>query len=193
MDSAVLKFNSEGVTQFINIPPIAVPTLLFSEEANTQHYYPRWAITDYDLPQQATTEVPSDELRGAVGVGWDPGIDTAPAQTPPASAANRACHKIMAAAGVNYGSDALANGAEAGVCDDIFLFTKAAEAGGGFSAADLATGTADIGTRFAPASTFASGLSATNHSMPGAVRDLTYGTRCNCFSYTSPLEPIIDG
>jgi hypothetical protein len=53
------------------------------------------------------------------------------------------------------------------------------------------TGLAAVGSSYQPASTFASGLSAKDHSLPGAVFDLHWDARSLVFRYdTSRTYPM---
>ncbi|HWB67921.1 MAG TPA: hypothetical protein VG708_13940 [Mycobacteriales bacterium] len=186
MGSAVLQFAAAGVTHVLNIPPIALEELFFYDAASQQHYFPRSGVTSFSLPNQQVADLPHKELVGEVGISWTP-TDASPVPAPSAQA--RQCDAYAKAAGIRDTTGLQVENFR-GVCDAIRLFVAAAQAGGGFTAADLAAGMAKVGARFAPASTYSSELSASNHGLPGEVRDFRFDSSCTCMKYFGGLHPI---
>jgi ABC-type branched-subunit amino acid transport system substrate-binding protein len=189
MAAAELQFASAGVTHVLNIPPVAGAMLFFLEVAQAQGYHPRLGITSYDLPNQDASDLPHQSLLGAMGVGFDPGDDAVPSQTPKPNAPAKACDHAERRAGVSN-TTPLSIGTARQLCDALNLFVKAATAGGGFTAEDIAAGMAAAGPNFVPGATYGSQLSATNHSMPANLRDLFWQPSCTCFQYRGGLHPI---
>lgn len=103
MQSAVLRFQAEGVTQ-VTMPgaPEGAAILLFSQGANQQRYYPGYLLTSnsfaYDNSQG---NWPAAQLTKMRGIGFSPLLDVglkAPT-TPRQAQAQAACKKLDPTAG----------------------------------------------------------------------------------------------
>lgn len=181
--AATLKFAAAKVTHVLNIPPIAAAMLFFTQSAENQKYRPRYGITSYSIPSQWEANFPKAQQSGAMGVGFNPGYDASASRQPAKSAAAKSCDAILRAGGVNETNPLPANNARL-FCDSLQLFVSAAKVSGSFAPEAIAAGMAKVGPTFAPAAVFGSMLSATNHWVPGQVRDIAYATACSCFSYS---------
>jgi hypothetical protein len=189
LEAAVLRFRSEGVTHVISTDQFL---FVFGTKAETQNYRPRYGVTTANAPYVLLqTTVPQRQLNGSVGVGAIPALDT-DAQHDPGNAVPGAarCRGIMTKAGLSYSDKRFATAYSYGFCDSFDLLSSAMLERG-FTGAGIRDGLALIGKSLKPASTFRSGLVATNRVIPGAVADLRWDTPCSCFRYASSvLHPL---
>lgn len=195
MSAAILRFRNAGVTHMIDITNVAAAVLIFAQTAQQQRYFPRYGMTSWLLPDTAAQTFRdsgiSQQLHGAIGVGWTPGGDVDVEHDPGETAPQRACRQVMAKAGLDYSGQQKRFALHTAwvLCDAIGLLVAAAERGGGLSPESLARGMG-AGAPLVPAVTFSNGLSASSPSLPAAYREIHYDTGCTCFVYRGPTRPI---
>jgi hypothetical protein len=182
LSSAVLQFRARGITHVFSTDNGYAS---FLESANSQHYYPRSAISSFQTPELLQANAPKKELVGALGIGSDPSIDVAQAQDPGnITPAEKSClleqQKLQSFSGLRF---AEAIGLE--YCDAFRLIRAAALAAGGLSGPDIVKGLQLAGPTYIPSISFASGLRENDFALPGAGRDLAFEGKCQCFAYTS--------
>jgi hypothetical protein len=185
LSSAVLQFRSRGITHVFSTDNGYGQ---FLQQADSQKYYPRSAITTFDTPALLRTNVSKKILIGAMGVGSDPAIDVDFAQDPGyITPAQKSCitqqEKYQSYKGLRF---ALAVALE--YCDAFRLIKAAALAAGGLTGPQMVEGFQLAGPEFIPAMTFVSGMHRNNFAVPGAGRDLAFLDRCGCFAYTSKVN-----
>jgi hypothetical protein len=187
LSSAVLQFRARGVTHVIGVDG---GISSFMSQAEGQRYYPRYGLSTLNTPEStlANGNVNALQLRGAIGVGWDPALDVGSAQDPGAiSSAEKSClalqERAQSYSGLRF---AVAIGTE--YCDTFNLIKAEALAGGGLSGPDLVRGQGIAGPTFVPAGTFRSGLRPGDPGLPGAARDVGYSGKCSCFKYLSSTD-----
>ena len=184
LSSAVLQFRARGVTHvFSTVNGYAS----FFSYANSQHYYPRSAITTFDTPQLLQHNAPKKELAGAMGVGSDPSIDVDFAQDPPGyiTSGEKSCLATQKKGGQTYAGLRFAEAVGLEYCDAFRLIRAAALASGGLTGPDLVKGFQLAGPDFIPAISFESGMHTNDFALPGAGRDIAFQSKCQCFAYTS--------
>jgi hypothetical protein len=182
LSSAVLQFRSRGITHVFSTDNAVGQ---FIQNAGSQHYYPRYAMSSFNTPALLTSNVSATELRGAMGLGSDPSIDVDFNKDPGnVTAGEKTClseqQKSQSYSGLRF---AEAIGLE--YCDAFRLVRAAALAAGGLTGPDIAAGLQKAGPTYDPAITFASGLHTNDFALPGAGRDLAFEASCSCFAYTS--------
>jgi hypothetical protein len=182
LSSAVLQFRSRGVTHVFSTDNGYAS---FLEQANSQHYYPRSAISSFDTPALLSSNAPKKELVGALGIGSDPSLDVNFAQDPGyITPAEKTClteqDKLQSFSGLRF---AEAIGLE--YCDAFRLIRAAALAVGSLTGPELVRGIQLAGPTYVPAISFESGLHTNDFALPGAGRDLAFEGKCQCFVYTS--------
>ena len=191
IQSAVLKFKSEGVTHVLIIEENALVTLLFTRSAENQNYRPRYGLNSQNGPTALRDNVPAGQYNRAVGVGWLPTLDVPANELPP----NRAQERCLAKYAKHGERPANANNAAimVGICERMEFLKAAIEAG----APDI---TIDSFIRGAESlqGTFPSYMSMGTmaigpgrHAGAAYYRHLKYDAGCNCFHYTS--KPIRAG
>ncbi|HWC36209.1 MAG TPA: hypothetical protein VG650_15490 [Mycobacteriales bacterium] len=182
LSSAVLQFRSRGITHVFSTDNGYGQ---FLQQADSQHYYPRSAMTTFDTPALLRTNVSKKVLIGAMGIGSDPSLDVDFGQDPGyITSAEKSClaeqQKSQSYKGLRF---ALAIGLE--YCDAFRLIKAAALAAGGLTGPQMVQGLQLAGPHFIPAITFTSGLKTNDFALPGAARDLAFESKCGCFAYTS--------
>lgn len=194
MSSAVLKFNTAGVTHILDITNVAAPVLVFAQTAQRQRYFPRYGMSSWLLPSQAATIFAQSgiqaQLNGSIGVGWTPGGDVNTAQDPGETPAQRECRNILARGGQTFAGDGQRYALFVGyvLCDAIRLLVTGALDSRDLTPDAIAAGIARAGSRVPVAATFKNGSSSTTRALPSAFRDLYYTNTCSCFEYRGPLH-----
>jgi hypothetical protein len=187
VQSAALRFRNDGVTHVILLDGSGVLTLFFTRNASGQHYYPRYGVNSGTGMQALVTagDIDPAQLKGAVGIGWLPGLDLSAAaakkyETPAAAH----CLAVMSKAGFTF-SDANSKGIAYGICDELYFLANAINSAG--SSVTLANAQAAIdrlGSSFIPAVLPAAYFSATQHDAVTTAYDLVWSDRCGCAAYT---------
>ena len=178
--SAVLKFQSEGITHVFGA------SAWFLKAAENQGYRPRYAFQP-GLGKLGVDNVPANQMRGALTIGYSPAGDVADSEDPGDTAARTACRDRMAHQGlkpVNRADENLLYK----VCDVFFSLRLALVTGGEATPAGLRRGWEAIGSRFAPAATFATLLNADRHFGVAAVRDMHFDSACGCLRYSNKRD-----
>lgn len=188
MSAAVLSFASSGVTHVLTAPPTAAATLIFMETAEQQHFRPRYGMTSYLTPTQIALNAPAAQLMGAVGIGWNPGIDVEDAQDP-GSSPERACLAVLAKSGVTFSSSQrFAKDAAFTLCDAINIPVAGAALSGRLDPDGLFRGITGLGVSFPVAVAFSNALAPTHRTVTGSARDLMFVPSCTCFAYSGPVR-----
>ncbi|MCU1600087.1 MAG: hypothetical protein JWO22_796 [Frankiales bacterium] len=187
----VLKFKSDGISHVIMCD---LGLFVFAEQAETQHYRPRYGVSTFNTPILFLQGVvPDAQLAGALGSGFDPTLDVDDAHDPGNAAlpAAAACRATAAQHGVSYGPQRrFARGVLYDTCDILGLIVAAAGSVNGLDGPSIKRGIGLEGIGLRSGVTFASGLSPTVHAMPAATRDLGWVSSCSCFQYRGPTRPM---
>ncbi|HET6908380.1 MAG TPA: ABC transporter substrate-binding protein [Mycobacteriales bacterium] len=187
MSNAVLQMRNAGVTHILSSES---DVLLFMTAADSQHYRPRYALTSYHAPAvQLQGTVPNSQLVGSMGVGWLPVSDVDAGHDPgPVSSGETSCRKLMQAAGQST-STASAEIVEFAICDGVRLTSDAISFSKDPSSSGLHAGLAALGSGFASALTWRSGLGGSRYDVPGAVREFAFNG--SAYAYvSSTLYPL---
>jgi ABC-type branched-subunit amino acid transport system substrate-binding protein len=179
--SAVLRFKARGIThvQFVDVSGLLA--LQFMQYAETQQYRPRYGLSSANSLSAVQTAVSPNQLRGAIGVGWMPSLDTS--EHPGFSATAQGCLDALRADGQRTG-DRVAVALALWTCETLSFFRAAMELAPEHSAAGFVAGLAAIGDGYVPADTFAVRVGPGRYDGPAAVRPLAYDDGCSCFRYT---------
>lgn len=183
--NVTLQFRARGVNRVL---PVLASPLFLMEAAQSQHYYPAFAVnSDFGPGALLETAAPASELVGAAGMGWQPlaDLDTAH-QLPPISANARLCTQVMNQAGQGS-SSATTQLLEAQICDVLFFAASALHSTRIISPVSLATGKQGL-SGFPSSLTFSVSFPGGRPDGASAFRYLAYRSSCNCFSYTSSNE-----
>jgi len=175
--SAVLKFRAQGISHVFGASGF------FLQYAESQNYRPRYAYLP-GLGSIGAANVPARQMRGALTVGWSPAQDVNAAEDPGDNPGSARCRDVMRSAGLPPGNRTDVKLMYA-VCDAVYSFRAAVEAGGEASVAGLRRGYEALGTRFGPALTFTSSFGPSRHYGVSSVRDMHYDSSCSCLKYSS--------
>lgn len=123
MQSAVLRFQSEGVTHVLMLDETGFIGIGFLTAAESSGYRPRYGLTTYSAPGVLETLVPQEQLKKASGIDWVGGLGP-PEQQPSDTAEIARCRKIVRDAGEDASDGSLAWGVAIGYCARCSLSTR---------------------------------------------------------------------
>jgi hypothetical protein len=183
IQSSVLRLRNDGVDHLVLVDNGGAMTLLFANDAYSQHYFPRYAGTSSNGFQALLSagDIQPAVLAGAVGAGWEPLIDLPRGKSAPfLSAAGRSCRSLMTKAGLSF-SDVNSEAVAFGYCDKVALLRAAV----GRQSPTLAAFVSGLDSldRFDPARGVASRFSATRHDGGSGYFAMTFRNDCSCFAY----------
>lgn len=184
LQSAILRFQSEGITHVIITDVNASLTLLFTRAADGQGYRPRYGVTSQNGGSTVAALAPPGQLDRAVGIGWIPAFDVLAVEVPPNPAFDQ-CLATMAAAGEQPAdtNNAVVMGQ---ICEQLWLLDQAIEAGAPDVTADRAiAGLESLGGSAPSLSSFTNVFGPNRHDGAGTYRTVAYDPACTCFHYTS--------
>ena len=180
--SAVLQFRSAGVDRVI---PVQYSPLFFMATASSQGYHPAYALYS-NLGPGALLEstVPKDQLKNAVGIGWQPYLDIGAGKMPgPVSPLETLCFEIMKKAG-QASTSATTKGFQVQVCNVLFYLQDLATKRGDVPPDLLTSGRPLLGSTFVSSDTFRTDVTHRTDGVAG-YRRLAYQEDCSCFQYVS--------
>ncbi|HZP14255.1 MAG TPA: hypothetical protein VFA96_00415 [Nocardioides sp.] len=190
VSGAVLKFRSDNVSHVIILEASATVSLLFGNNADSQHYYPRYGANSQTGQEAliASGAYPKSQLNGTVGIGWEPSLDIAPSEAGPNSpytnAAQRKCLALYAAHGIQF-SDQNAQGVGYLNCADVWFLRDVAKRMTVLNKEGFLTAANGIGSNFESLTIIASRIDGTHHDAIAAVRYWAYKPECGCMRYTT--------
>lgn len=188
--SATLRMQQDGITHLVFNDATGLILGLFSTNAQTQAYFPRFGITSGAAPQASYTAglVKANQLNGMSGNGWLPTIDLPAADgTRYGTSATQRCLDIMKRrTGQTYTSTNAASIALI-ACDSLFLVQQALAKAPSLSPAGLIAGIESLGGSFVSALLPASFLSS-QHDNAIQAFDQNWVASCNCVRYSSPRD-----
>jgi len=188
ISNAVFRFRSHGIDHVLIADGHAGLfkgtglTLLFLNNAESQHYYPRYGFNAYNSP--AWSALPADQEHGMLAVGW---TDTRPeddAGWHPNTYRNR-CFAIMQAHHVSV-SDEISEGTAAAACDLVWLVRATATSTAALTSTGFIASATRLGTSFGAAWNYATRLAPDQRDGSNAVRDSQFDDGCDCMRFTSP-------
>jgi ABC-type branched-subunit amino acid transport system substrate-binding protein len=187
-NSAIVRFRQAGVTHVMMVENAAIMPFFFLQQAESQQFRPRYALTSNDLPGTVAGQSPAAQLNRALALGWTPPADVGYGDHPGGNSAWALCNDIMKKAGFDpTGGGFYTQNA----CDALFFLKQAGDRAPALTADGLRQGTEALGTAY----TSPYGLGPTEFG-PGrydgaaAAGILAYDTPCKCFKFTnrSPLR-----
>jgi hypothetical protein len=179
LSSAILRMRAENVTHVLFVPTGGAVPFIFMSEAEGQGFRPRYAMNTLDIPYFVADQASSNQLHGALAIGWSPGSDTHHEQDPTPVTPNRAlCYSITKT------NDATR------YCDGLFFLKAAMDRATEFSAAGLRASVEGLGSSFDPVFSLQDKFGPNLHDGASAVRLVAYDDACSCFAYKGPLVPI---
>lgn len=186
IQTAALRFRSDGVTHVIFTDPNGLLTLIFSRNAGGQRYYPRYGVSSGSGMEALVTagDVDPVTLNGAIGLGWDPSLDLTPAASAHYTTPTTAfCLKVMKQAGYTF-PDVNSQGIALSTCDTLFFLADVINhAAPTFTLPSALNAVAEIGSGFHPANEPMAFVSASRHDALQEGWDMGWDTSCGCAKY----------
>jgi len=178
--AAVLRFASNGVTHVFNA------NVLFYKDAESQRYYPRFAVDDTTptpalMAQNVAQPGRKGILHGAMGAGYLPAYEV-PSPKDVSPAATR-CKDMMRRAGENTG-ESLTLAYVLHACDAMWFLEKAFAAGGELTTHGLRRGLAVMSPHVSTI-TYGSKITVGHRDGANRVRDFAFDDACGCFEHPS--------
>jgi hypothetical protein len=183
VQSAVLKFSSDGISRVLFLEPTGAAALLFMTSAEGQSYRPRYGLSTGDQLQNLQGNAPAGQLAQSVGVGWFPLADVQGSSFPLGSGA-KSCLSLLAAHG-NTPSDQSSTANLLAICDHVNLAAAAVRSGGALTPASIMAGLDKLDTSVASAAYIALGYAHGRRDGIPRVQALAFTSSCSCFRYTS--------
>jgi hypothetical protein len=195
--SAVLQFRSQGVNHVIFTPDGGNAVFLFPPQANSQHYYPRFAMTTANGAAAWTLANPQEQAN-AMAVSYSPydtitngqagNPDFTQYNTNPHTPTQDLCAKIFAGhlpSGTYIQS-------YYPVCDKFLLIQQALQGASAVTPDALQAGINRIAASYVPAGQFANPSFAPPDHYDGAsaVRVMLWNTSNTSWNYVSPVIKI---
>lgn len=194
MKQAVITFQAQNVTNVMfqggSADGIGSFAILFMLNAESQHFAPRYGLSSDDGPGALQTNIPQDQLNGALAVGESAALDTDDAHYHPYPYGKdqTQCNSIESAAG-NTSSSQQAAGAVNSYCDAMFDMQQAAQplTGGPLNAQLWADQLMKMGSGLFDAQLYARAYAAGRWDGAGGYRLLHAVQNCEgsnaCFEY----------
>lgn len=190
VNSAVLKYSQtvDHVIIFDGASGVAgggILTLEWMQQAHSQRYHPRYGLNSSSGFNALAGDLPADELRNSVGVGWEPVLEQTSTDfaAMPKSADAKLCAQIMSNAGQQVSS---ANGLalQYMICDYFFLLKQALDSIKGPINQQTAIAAFNaIGSSHQSIVNFGAHIDSGRRDLPYLVRNMTYQSGCSCFRY----------
>lgn len=185
--NAILKFQSEGIDHvfiFTGAGGVGFPVY-----AESQHYYPRYAMTSKEGVVLEQNNIPADQWHRSVLAGWVPSWDVPAGKDPGGRPLRDLCDKIWHDAGVDVPSRTsehvfLIN------CDGLLFLRAALARATVLSAAAVQAGAAALGGSYSSAMTFGTQLTSRRFQGADLIRAAVYNDKDQCFVYTKHAQRI---
>jgi substrate-binding family protein len=181
INSAILRFSNSRVNRVLFFADIGEVQTFWFPAAESQNFRPRYGLTSTDTPGQSLEDLaPHEQLRGAMGVGWNPIFDVGPEVDPGGSRAAELCKKILRDAGQDAGAGRNLK------CDNAFFLKAVLDRAPALNVKGMRIAVENLGDRFLPSGTFATRFGPGRWDGPSLYRYLAFDfAGCECFKYTS--------
>lgn len=190
ISAAILAFRQAGVDRVMFISDYeTVVLLLFANTADSQRYYPGYALSS-NAQAGLYTELPEDQRPQLHGVGSSPQTDVRDDKAPPTAVEAR-CLRLAKAGGLTP-ANSIDKAFIYGPCGRILLLeTALTRTGGDSTPTALKRAINGLGTSFLAPGVVAGGtrFSASRHDGGNAVRVFGYVVSCACMRYSG--QPVL--
>lgn len=183
--SVALRFRSKGITHALFLATTGPLLFVFTAAAESNGYRPRYGVTSTDEPESNQNNDPPAQLRGAMGVGWQPAYDVAEEQDPKDNPAQARCQNSLKKRAVNVPSRLFLFNVLA-VCDGLFFLKATLDRAGALTPAGVRAAADRLGTAYQSPLTFATRFGPGRFDGVSAVRLLVFDEACGCFKYKGP-------
>ena len=187
--SGALSFKSRKVDRVFFAP--GGQPIYFALAAEQQAYHPYYEMGSLEYPTPVADNIPADQLKGSMGLGWLPYLDLPPnAWTSVTTPGITECRAAMKEAAQDFTSGTTL-GIATWICDDWMLWRKAFGAGASTDEVGIRRAVESLGNTFEPAATFGTALSPSRaHDGAADYRLLAFQSACGCYRYTSNVRTL---
>ena len=189
IQSAVLKYRSDGVTHVLFMDGNSSITYFFIQQAKSQSYRPAYGFSTLSYTSFVQSNFKASDLHGSLGVGWMPSMDVDIAHLP-SNPARTLCQSIMKQAGQSAVAETDLT-LQLTFCSQFFFLKAALEKAPQLTPEGFQAGVAALGrTSYTAALGFNDTYSPTKHWGSSEYRAIKYVDACSCFQYYGPANPI---
>jgi hypothetical protein len=195
--NAIVKFRQHGVEHVLIVDATGTLTLEFLNQAESQHYYPRYGWNSQNAAQALVGpgDVPKDQLTGSMGIGYMPAIDLTPGDNPDngkySNPQRRTCLALMKAKGFSF-SDANSKAVALLLCNTVWFFQHVLQsAAKPLSQATFVDAVNHFGTSFNSATTFGTYFGPAQHDGGANYYHYVWNQGCGCMRYNGGLHKAI--
>jgi hypothetical protein len=198
IQSAVLRFNADGVDHVILTDSNGSISLLFNNYAYSQHYFPRYGGSTGNFWQTllAAGDIQPATLAGSVAIGFMPMLDLpyTAGDGPRSNASRHRCLALMRAEGAGATSATVA-ASQLVECDAFWLLHDAlrSQVAATVSSRTLLDRIDGLGKAFTPGLAIGDHFAAARHDGVAAGYDMSFDSGCGCYSYHGPLRTLGSG
>lgn len=189
IQNAVLHFRSDGVTHVVMLDTGGSFLTFFGKDAKSQHYYPRLGVDSGSAVQTIFDAglVDADQLNGASGLGWNPGLDLSPDRASRyRTDAARHCLRVIRKGTGQALSSADEQAVALGACDEVYLFARAVnDAGPVINRDTLRAAIERLRGSYEPTALPAAYFAPGRHDAGELGFDLAWDPECTCAKYLS--------
>jgi ABC-type branched-subunit amino acid transport system substrate-binding protein len=183
----VLRFKAAGVKSVVFT---WTSVYLFSQAAQAQQYAPRLGISTIALPQFLQQNVPPSQLKGAMGISWNPSADVDARRDPgPVSERAKLCLKLGAEAGQDVTNRSVAANT-LGYCDALLFFAETLNRAKAPTVDAFQAAVTGTGPSYTSAMTFRTRFGPSRNDGAAGYRVLAFKGSCTCFVYDSGVEEL---
>jgi len=194
--SAELKFSSDHVTHVVVFEAQGGNSLLFMNQAESQHYRPRYGVNSGSGLQTLLDagDIQRAQAVGATGVGWLPAYDLPAAMNPDngkySNAERRNCLAIFKRYGITFGNPN-AEFAEFVYCSTLHVLRDALNRTPNLiTPATFVAAIDGLHTAYTAPSALGTYLGAGRHDAPSTSYLWHYFADCKCLHYTGKPQRI---
>lgn len=188
LSNAIVRFRGAGVDHLSILEIQGAVSFFFMKEAESQSFRPIYGLHSYNIPATQAQQQPVEQLRGSLGAGWLPSVDTYSGEQP-ANPAIDQCVGIMREAGIPLDYQTYSFYTHTW-CDTIFFVKAALEAAPEPTIAGFRAGVEALGSSWQAASNVATYFEPGLHGGSAALRTLAFDEGCTCYRYTLDARPI---
>ena len=186
IQSAILRFRTANVdTVMIHGVSEFPPLLLFSTEAESQGWRPKYIVSSLFQAAVAQGQIPQSQARNVHGYGWMPSQDVIPAKWPPMTDSAKRCVSMVRNEGVEP-TTPIDYSLVFSTCEAMFVYERALNATAGRSGlSDVVPKIESIGTTFQSTINL-EGRSVISHAVrdaPARSRSFAWNDDCDCYTY----------
>ncbi len=196
MQSAQLKFASDGVTHVVVFEGNGGLSLFFMNQAESQHWRPRYGVNSTSGLQVLVDagDVQRAQAVGATGFGWIPGFDLQPDRNadngPYSNDERRHCVAVYKAHGITF-DNPNAEGAALSYCATLYLLQRTLALTPKVVTAQTFTNALDtLGASYQPAGSLGNFFGPGRHDGASKGYYWRWFDDCQCLHYSGPARTI---